>query len=78
MHIKFSLLYLKCFLLKYNVAFFDLFVSFVHLFIYLFFVVVVFVYLFICLFTKSRPTYQVEKINKVGVCQRLECQRILL
>ena len=27
---------------------------------------------FLSVFNKSRPTYQVEKINKVGVCQKRE------
>ena len=41
------------------------------------------IHLFIFYFIKSRPTYQVEKINEVGVCQRREfnevcvCQRLV-
>ena len=31
-------------------------------------------YFFVCLF-KSRPTYQVQIKNEVGVCQRLVCQK---
>ena len=54
---------------------------YIHLFTYLIYkynyiFICVFIHIFfLSLFIKSRPTYQVEKINEVGVCQRLVCQK---
>ena len=57
-----SLVYLtlSLYVVVFYISLFSLFVYFVCLF---------------CYFFKSRPTYQVEKINEVGVCQRLVCQK---